>query len=374
MKRFFSAKPSIFIALGVLLALAGWLLSGQLQNNAKPVDSTATPREQSDALTRVRVRDFQAQPISQEIVITGRTEPAREVTLRAEIDARVMAIEAERGAAVKEGDIIVRLDLRDRRARLREAQAQVKQRELQYRAAQRLFADKHQSETQIAEARANLENARAQLEQIETEIDDAIVRAPFDGILEERPVEKGDYVSVGDTVARIIEQNPLVISGDIPQQDVHRVKIGAPGSARLVTGQEVQGRIRYISAQADEATRTFRVELEVPNPDNRLVAGVTSEIHLPMEQLTAHYLPMGILSLNDAGQVGVKSVNGDNQVEFYPVPILRTTTGGVWVGELPETVRIITVGQGFVHSGQEVEPVAEKAVAEAKPPRDGDPS
>jgi multidrug efflux system membrane fusion protein len=142
----------------------------------------------------------------------------------------------------------------------------------------------------------------------------------------------------------------------------------------LVTGQEVKGRIRYISAQADEATRTFRVELEVANPNNTLVAGVTSEIHLPIEKLTAHYLPMGVLSLDDAGQVGVKTVNGDNQVEFHGVPILRTTPGGVWVGELPETVRVITVGQGFVHSGQQVEPVTEKAVAGAKTLGDGDPS
>jgi multidrug efflux system membrane fusion protein len=373
MKRFFAAKFSTFIAFGVLLALAGWLLSGQWQDNT-PAASTAAPGEQSDALTRVRVQDFHAEPINQEIVVTGRTEPAREATLRAEIDAQVTAIEAERGVAVKEGDIIARLDLRDRRAQLRQAQAEVKQRELQYRAAQRLFADQYQSETQIAEAQANLENARAQLEQIETEIDNAIIRAPFDGILQERLIEKGDYVSVGDTVARILEQDPLVVSGDVAQQDIHRVKIGAPGTARLITGQEVAGQVRYISAQADEATRTFRVELQVPNPDNRLMAGVTSEIHLPIQQLTAHYLPMSILSLDDAGQVGVKTVNGDNQVEFHPVPILRTTTGGVWVGELPETVRVITVGQGFVHSGQHVEPVAEKAVAEAKAPGDGDPS
>ncbi len=306
MKKIFTAKSSTLIALGLLLVLAGWLLSGQFRAT-KPVESAVATRGQSDALTRVRVRDFQAQPINQEIVVTGRTEPAREVTIRAEIDARVMAIEAERGTLVKSGDIIARLDLRDRRAQLRQAQAQVKQRELQYRAAQRLFADKYQSETQIAEAQANLENARARLEQIETEIANATLRAPFDGILEERPVEKGDYVSIGDTVARILEQDPLVISGDIAQQDVYRVKIGAPGTAKLVTGQEVAGRIRYISAQADEATRTFRVELEVPNPDNTLVAGVTSEIHLPIEQLTAHYLPMGVLSLDDAGQVGVKT-------------------------------------------------------------------
>lgn len=365
MKTFHRVKPSFLIALALTLALAGWLLSGYLSIDVDPpADEAVAARAHDDSLTRVRVGTFQAQPIEQEIIVTGRTEPAREVTVRAEIEARVIAIEAERGAPVEAGDSIARLDLRDRRAQLREAEAQVKQRELQYRAAQRLFADNHQSQTQVAEAKANLENARARLERIEMEIDKAVVRAPFDGILEERPVEVGDYLSIGDPVARIIAQDPLVVSGDIAQRDVHRVEIGALGSARLVTGQAVQGRVRYLSAQADPATHTFRVELEIPNPDADLVAGVSSEIRLPIEERRAHYLPMGVLSLNDDGQVGIKTVNADDQVEFHPAPILRTDAGGAWVGGLPETVRVITVGQGFVHAGQRVEPVAEKAVAE----------
>ena len=143
------------------------------------------------------------------------------------------------------------------------------------------------------------------------------------------------------------------------QQERHHLKVGDIGRARLITGELVQGRVRYVAAESDEATRTFRVELEVPNADHRLVSGISTEIHIPTRATAAHRISPALLSLDRLGRLGVKSVNDDSIVEFHPVEVLRAETRGVWVGGLPDPVRLITVGHGFVRVGQRVRAVPE---------------
>ncbi|MEZ5585250.1 MAG: biotin/lipoyl-binding protein, partial [Candidatus Competibacteraceae bacterium] len=157
MKRFLAARQSGLIALWLAIALGGWLLSGQWRepSSVKAQSLVAdSPQATDKKAMQVRVRDFQAQPISREIVVSARTEPVRAVTVRAEIDARVIAVNAEKGAPIQQGEVILRLDPRDRQARLAEAEALVKQRTLQYQAAQRLFKKNLQAENQVAEALA----------------------------------------------------------------------------------------------------------------------------------------------------------------------------------------------------------------------------
>ena len=351
MKNYLASQQSKLIALGLVVALTLWLLSGQWNNDTESKEPVAGERE---AVTHVRVEEFKASEISREIVISARTEPARAVTLRAEIDARVTAIGAQRGTLVKQGDVIVSLDVRDRQEQLKEVQALVRQRELEYQGARQLSKQNFQSETQVAQALANLSAARANLKRVQIEIANTTLRAPFDGVLETRPLEVGDYVSVGDEAARILEQDPLLVVGQVSQQEVHQLRNGAPGSATLVTGQQVEGRIRYVASESKKATRTFQVELEVPNPDGELIAGITSELRIPTHTIIAHHLSPALLSLNDANELGVKSVNGEQVVEFHPVQIVRASAEGLWVSELPQTLRIITVGQGFVRPGDKV--------------------
>ncbi len=363
MKSVLSTRQSLLIAAALIVALTVWLLSGLLRSEDHPASAPAANDAPRDLRVSVRVRSPQARRISREIVFTGRTEPARAVTLRAETGGRVVALGAERGAEVETGEVIVRLDLRDRRARLAEAQALVVQRELEFQGAKRLRSQNFQSEIQVAAAGTNLATAKALAASIEQEIDSTTLRAPFDGILAERMVEIGAYVAVGDAVARILEQDPMLLAGTVTQQDVRRLVLGDRGIALLVTGQHAAGEVRYIAAESDPATRTFRVEMAVPNPGGELVAGVSTEIRIPVGGVTAYHVSSALLSLNEADVLGVKSVNADDIVEFHPVRIVRAAADGLWVAGIPVDARIITVGQGFVRQGERVNAVPETAVS-----------
>jgi multidrug efflux system membrane fusion protein len=249
--------------------------------------------------------------------------------------------------------------MRDREAQLTEAEALIRQRELEFQAAEKLLEDRFISEAELAGRNAVLVAARAARERIALDIERTRIRAPFDSVVYDRPVEIGDYVAIGDPIAELVDVDPIVVVGDINERDIGVLTVGGTGRARMLGGPEVEGRIRYLSPVAAESTRSFRVELEIPNPDASLRIGTSAELLLGAEQITAHELSSGLLTLADDGTVGVKIVDAGNRVRFVPVEIAEATGGRALVTGLPTEARIITVGQGFVVDGQEVTPVEE---------------
>ncbi|HSA81965.1 MAG TPA: efflux RND transporter periplasmic adaptor subunit [Geminicoccaceae bacterium] len=361
-------KTSYLIAAGIALAISGWLASGQLDAGKTERDpAAAAARSDSARLPTVRVRELVAEPVELVIVVNGKTAPARAVAIRAETDGRIVELGAERGDSVEAGGLLVRIDARERTAMVEQAEATLRMREIEYDAARQLGAKGFQSETKVAEAEANLEAAQAALKQAGIRLDHTEIRAPFAGVLETRPVELGDFVDVGDEVATVIDQDPFLVTGQVSEAKVGYLAVGMTGSATLVSGPTVEGRLRYIGSRADPATRTFTVELEVPNESGRFAAGVSAELRIVYDQALAHRVPASMLALSDEGVVGIKTVDGDNQVVFHPTEIIRADGDSLWVAGLPEQVRAITVGQGFVRAGDEVRPVADQAVEPQRP-------
>lgn len=364
-------KPLSSVAMAVALAIAVvlWMSSGLLHDDSAPPATAATapsaerPSAGEPPAVAVRVRDSMARSVRREIAVSARTEPNRRVQLRAETDGRIVELGAERGTFVTADALIARLDVRDRRARIAEARALIEQRRLQYDAALRLKDQDLISDVQIAEARAQLISAQAALERYELDLSHTIVTAPFDAMLDERAVEIGDYVKSGDDVADLVDVDPLLIVGEVTERDIAPLKIGGPGQARLVDGTVVTGRIRYLAPVADQSTRTFRIELAVPNPEHALRAGLTAEMLLAADEITAHLLSPALLTLDDDGNVGVKSVDESNRVRYHPVEIVNSSEDGILVTGLPEDIRLITVGQGFVNPGQRVNPIPDPDTA-----------
>ena len=347
---------------GITVAIALWLASGHIGVGTRSYANERSGPAIATPLPSVRVRHQVAEEVTRNIVVNGRTAPARIVELNAETDGRVVAVGAERGERFDSGDIIVKLDERDRRARLAQADATVRQRELEFEARNKLKGKDYVSAAQLQEAAAALEAARAELTRARLDIDYMIIRAPFDGALQERHVEVGDFVKVGDPVASVVDDRKLIVRASIAEYEAHFVGKGGPGSAKLATGQTVQGIIRYIAPVADEATRTFDVELEVDNRDGDLKAGMTAELFIPAETIYAQKVSPSLFTLDDDGNLGVKTVNESGIVEFHAADVAMASSEGVWISGLPESAEIITVGQGFVSEGTAVIAVPEAAI------------
>ncbi|CUJ89595.1 Multidrug transporter MdtA [Ruegeria denitrificans] len=351
----------------------------------------------------VVVQRSAAREIDSAVSVRGQTRANRQVEVLAETTSTVISEPKRKGAFVEAGDLLCELDpgtrpaslaeavaakleaesrIPEAEARLEEAHALVAEAQINLTAAQRLSETGFGSETRrisseasmrsaeagvkTAEAgleatRAGIEAASAEVEAAQREIDRQTIEAPFKGLLESDTAELGSLMQPGSLCATVIQLDPIKLVGFVPETEVNKIIVGSEASARLITGLEVAGRVTFLSRSADETTRTFEVEITVPNPELAIRDGQTADIRIAAEGAKAHLLPQSALTLNNEGQIGVRTVGSDNIVEFMPILLLRDTAEGVWVDGLPETSDVIVIGQEFVTQGVKVEPTYREA-------------
>ncbi len=358
-------RKSFILALAIAVIAAGWVLSGEFGGQAGMANGKAAPdqapsvaermAEQGEAaLTAVRTRSSRAQDHWRAVTSRGHTEAKRKVTVKSEIKGRITKLAVRKGSRVRRGDVLVRIDVADRKARMAEAEALVRQRDVEYKAAKKLRSKGYRAETQFSAAAARLDAAKAMVKQMDVALSRTVIRAPFDAVVDSREVELGGYVKEGSPIALLVDEDPYLIVALVSENDVGRLRLNGKGHAKLVTGQTVEGRIDYIAATSDATTRTFRVELLVPNPDGELRHGTTAELTFPTDQVQAHLITPAVLTLNDGGTVGVRCVEDGGVVDFYPIEFISSATNGIWVAGLPAQAELIVVGQEFVRKGDRV--------------------
>lgn len=310
----------------------------------------------------------QAKTIDGAVIVRGRTEAARQVEVRAETTGQVINHPLRKGSFVETGDLLCELDpgtretaVTEARAVLSQAEAALREAEINNRAASALSQDGFASEIRVAATSAAVEAARAGVQSAEAgvararnELTNLEIRAPFAGLLESDAAELGSLLQPGSLCATIIQLTPIRLVGFVPETMVDRVENGANAGARLASGQEIAGRVTFISRSADPNTRTFRVDVEVPNEDLAIRDGQTVEIAIQSDGQTAHLLPQSALTLDDEGRLGVRLIDA-NKAVFAPVNVIRDTTAGIWVSGLSETADVIVVGQEFVTDGVPVD-------------------
>lgn len=382
------------------------LLSLAQSSDSETQSDTAedTPANEDDAAQdtdsgiRVIAMRSSASKIDSAVILRGQTEAARQVEVRAQTSGQVISEPLRKGAYVTAGQLLCQLDpgtraaslaeanarlseakarVPEAQARLDEATARLDEAKINDNAADKLSQGGFASETRVASAQAGvraaeasvqsaksglqstqagIESAAAAVASVEKDIERLTITAPFEGLLETDTAELGSLLQPGTTCATVIQLDPIKIVGFVPETEVDRVEIGALSGARLSGGREVQGRVSFLSRSADVTTRTFRVELQVPNADLSIRDGQTAEILIAAEGAQAHLLPQSALTLNDDGDLGVRLVSDDSTAQFAQLKVLRDTADGIWVSGLPETANVITLGQEYVTDGVPVLP------------------
>ncbi len=359
------ALPSSLIAAGVMISIvAVWILSGLFSSNAKPAiaPSDMAAVGTSFAVPRVRTRVITAEERMVHLTVNGRTQAHRTVVVKAETAGQVAEVLVKKGEQVAAGQVMVRLKEEERPARLAEARALVRRRAVEHEAAKALEQKAFASRIRLAEAEAELDAARAQLVRIQIDLDRTALRAPFAGLVETRPVEVGDFVPIGGTIATVVDLEPVVVVAEVTERDVAAITPGMPAEAVLISGERLAGTVSYVATVATPVTRTFPVEVTIANSPGTVPAGLTAEAHLPLRQRLLYAVPPSTLTLDETGRVGIKTVTESDLVTFHPVTIVDSGSDGMlWVVSLslPPIARLITVGQEFVRIGQKVEAVPE---------------
>ncbi len=360
------AGRSKWIAIFLTLALVGWMGSGFVipDDPADPVAEDSAPRAIS-----VAVIDSAAADVELVLTAEGQSTPDRSTRIPAEATGQVVSVLVDRGDLVEAGQELGRVDAETFEAQATQAQTQLEQAERDYANARALQERGIATDDRVSQSRAALAAAEAAVTAAQELLDNTIIRAPFAGRLNDFTLDVGEFVSAGEIVAEILDNDPLTIVLQVPQQALSRIQEGQSADVAFITGEIRQGTVGFIGSNADSETRTFRVEVNIDNPDSVMPAGLSTRIALPTGTARGHFISPAILSLGPTGELGVKTIVEGNKVAFSPISIVRAQTDGVWITGLPEQAQIITVGQGFVNAGDVVDPRPAEATktAEAKP-------
>ena len=411
-------KRSIFIAFIILAAVVGWIGSGQFSNNVvaqdeetQEVSNTETSysensedNESEEFTFSVETKIFTSSLIDQSIELQGQTIHNKKIDVKSETSGKINSIEFSRGDNVSENSEMITISLEDRKEKLLSAEKDLERLskeiilneknrdnllrqnverielyEIEYASAKQLIDKGLSSKSKLSLASFNLANAKADredikikfestlasleaqitnvksvLKNIKLDINKTSIKAPFDGIISEKMVEETEFISVGTPLFSIIDLDPIKIEGYLSEFDVNKVSVGTKAFIEDSNGIKKSGIISFISPSAETSTRTFEITIEADNKDLSYKSGITTKIVIKGSELKAHKIPPSILTLLDDGTVGVKAVDNENMVTFYPTKTIKDTIDGMWVSGLPEKVNLIVSGQEYISLGDTV--------------------
>lgn len=345
-------------ALVVLVGFAAWMGTGEFSSvgSAQPSpDEKPVQAEQPKApLRTVMVVAPPRLDHARAIRISGQTEANKRATLATRAAGIIADLPVKQGDHIKQGDLVLMLDAEEKTAAVDTAKAVLVQRKAEWEATEKLMKAGSVAKLQADGAWSNYQTALSQLQAAESELSRNQVKAPFDGVVDRVAVELGSSVIQGGEVATILNLDPILGKGEISERDLRYVKIGDEAEVKLVNGEVVTGKVRYISRDATSQTRTFPVEIAIPNADGAIPAGMTAEITVRAKPVNAVMLPRSVVTLSENGDLGIRAVDGASKVVFYPIDLVDDTQNGLVLGGIPATAQIIIAGQDLVKEGDEV--------------------
>ncbi|HEY6994573.1 MAG TPA: efflux RND transporter periplasmic adaptor subunit, partial [Xanthobacteraceae bacterium] len=354
-------KASRVTAIGLVVAAGLWIASGHF-----------LPRETAESRAAIRAGDEGAKkpfrvavvgtavvPHGRRLVIAGRTEAEKRVTVTARTGGVLTELRVKRGTWVKKGEVIAVLSDEAREAQVAQAQAAVTQKRTELDAKRALILNGTLPRLQLVDLEAQLKSAEAALAASLAERDRGVVRAPWSGVVNDVAVEVGQaaFSLAGREIATLVALDPMLAVVEVAERKLAGIKLGEEAEVRLITGETVRGKVRFVSKTASQTTRTYRVEIELANADGAIPDGITAEVSLAQAAVAATRIPRSALTISSAGDIGVRTVDEGGVVAFAPVRVVEDEQTFMWVAGIPDGARVIVQGQDFVREGQKVDTV-----------------
>ena len=354
-------KASRITAVGLVAAATLWIASGHLLPRDSGEGQAAIHAGEAKAQPpfRVSVATANVEPHSPTLTLSGRTEADRKVAITARAGGVLTELRVRRGQRVEKGQIIAVLSDEAREAQVAQAEALLDQRKTELDAKRTLIEKGSLPRLDLGNLEAQFKAAQAALATARAERDRGLVRAPWAGVITDVLTEVGGaaFSLAGKEIAALVALDPMLAVVEVSERKLAGIKVGEAAEVRLITGQTVKGHVRYVAKSASATTRTYRVEVEIANPDGKIPDGITAEVVFALKPVPAARLPRSALTISAAGDVGVRVVDSASKVNFVPVDIVEDLQGTMWLAGLRDGAQVIVRGQDFVREGQNVTPV-----------------
>ena len=270
-------KARHLIALGLVAAAGLWIASGHFYPHEKEQSRAAmgTSDGELKKLFRVAVIRTHDVPHGRKLSLSGRTEADKRVVITARTAGVLTELRVKRGAVVETNDVIAVLSDEAREAQVAQAQAVVTQKRTELEAKRQLILTGTLPRLQLVDMEAQLKAAEAGLAVAEAERNRGVVRAPWSGVVQDVAVEVGQaaFSFAGRELAILVALDPMLAVAEVAERRLAGIKVGERAEVRLVTGESATGKIRFVAKSASQTTRTYRVEVELPNADGAIPTG-----------------------------------------------------------------------------------------------------
>ncbi len=342
--------------------MGAWFMMGSCHHKKQEGIQKATQTVDKESISpavlqQVRVQSFRAQIYPVYVHLSGTTQADKQVILSSRIEGIVKKILVPKGKFVTKGTPLIKLEDQDYFQKLERATSQLKYKKMQFGAASKLAQKNYQSPISVAGIAAELEEAKQSLKQAELNCSYLVIRAPFDGLVNNYDIEEGSTVSANKEFgSTFISLDPLIMTVFVTEQVFPSIRKGQKASVTLGNNVHIEGVVKFLSAISDQTTKTFKMEIAIPNPHHELAAGMTGTVRLEITDQKLHKISPAYLTLSDEGVLGVKIVEG-GIAKFKPIHIAESTVENVLVTGLPDEVTIITLGQEAVKDGDAVTPI-----------------
>ncbi len=354
-------RGSHLVSFAIMAGIGGWMFTGKLIEGGQvnPNAETIEQREANRTTQAFRVRVTNVQPSQRftSLNIRGRTKADKIVNVRAETGGTVQERPVKKGQYVKTGALLCVIDRGIRGTSLAQAKAVLHQAREDYRATQQLVQRGFATKSTLRKLKAALNSAQAGLAQAKQDVSRTEIYASTSGIVQEPFAEVGDNLAPGGICATLMNPDPMVFTGQVSERDISNITIGMKANVALIGNKTIGGEVRYISPMADAKTRTFEIEIAMPNKSGTIRDGITAQAVIVLNPTKAYELEASWLTLADDGKLGVRAVSKKNIVSFHPVTILSQSQDSMWVSGLTPGLKIITLGQNYVSKGETVIPL-----------------
>lgn len=291
------------------------------------------------------------------------TNASDKVSIKSEINAKVSSIIAKSGAFLTAGDSILELEFYAKKEAFEHAKALEKQKFIDFEAESELNSKKYGSKSDLYRSIADLRDAQKTLQETIVDMNYSLVVAPYDGIVDKIFPSKGDTISANDTIiTTIVNPQTYNVISYVSEKNISKIAKGEPVEIWLADGRTLYGDISFVGFLANETTRTYRVDTKISfdqTKDKYIPMGMSAIVKLPTEEVSAYKIPTYSLIINEAGKIGVNTVNKDSLVQFIEVNLLEENGENFWISfknssEMLDQVTIISRGAYFVMDGDKI--------------------
>jgi membrane fusion protein, multidrug efflux system len=362
--------PVVIVGLVLLVLAGGRFLLHRAESGTSKVAMNAEPK----SVAFVLAKESTFRPTRRYI---GTLEPQLSARIGPQLASGfVDTVLVRPGASVKRGEVLATLDCRNAstasRAIALQARALSERQKAADREASRMgelldggYASANEVDQKQAQAASNeamVQALAAQASGKALEVDDCVLRAPFDGEVTLRTADPGTFLRPGATILEVVDRSLVRLVGEVPEIDFEAIAPATPARIRLLAnGKEITGTISRRAPAADRSTRTIHFEIDLVNASREIPVGTTAEVTIDVgEAGPATEIP--ILSAKVRGKSGTVFVVEGSTAQKTVVSILGERGGSLFVKtDLPAGARVVTQGRSLLENNDRVVAEPEKA-------------